>query len=201
MASRRTGRATSLLRLEGRRWHRRRMAHYVYVLRSADDSLYVGETSNLAARERCHNEGRGGNYSAQRRPVRIVYAEEHCSKRDALKRERQIKRWSQQKKELLARGESPALSGNSSRTSIRAGFTWADWLVQQRRGRSYQGPAHSAACARTARTPPPFGGTAQSLDVRPQARAVRGDPFNCSRRMSRLRATTPFTEPPREPNQ
>ena len=75
--------------------------HYVYLLRCADNSLYVGETSNLQTREQDHNEGRGGSYTAERRPVRIVYAERHSSKQEALKRERQIKRWSLQKKELL----------------------------------------------------------------------------------------------------
>ena len=108
------------------------MAHYVYLLRCADDSLYVGETSDLAAREQRHNEGRGGKYTAQRRPVRIVYAEEHGSKQDALRRERQIKRWSQQKKELLVRGDGAALSGNSLRARIRTAFTWSDWLAQRR---------------------------------------------------------------------
>jgi putative endonuclease len=119
------------LRLRLGRWHRRRMAHYVYLLRCSDDSLYVGESSNLAAREQCHNEGRGGKYTAQRRPVRIVYAEEHGSKQDAVRRERQIKRWSQQKKELLVRGDGAALSGNSRRARSRAAFTWADWLAQR----------------------------------------------------------------------
>lgn len=108
------------------------MAHYVYLLRCADDSLYVGETSNLAARERCHNEGRGSSYTAQRRPVRIVYAEKHDSKQDALRRERQIKHWTQQKKELLVRGDSVALSGSSQRGRIRTAFTWEDWLAQRR---------------------------------------------------------------------
>ena len=106
------------------------MAHYVYLLRCSDHSLYVGESSNLAAREQCHNEGRGGKYTADRRPVRIVYAEEHGSKQDALRRERQIKRWSRQKKELLVRGAGAALSGNSTRARSRAAFTWSDWLAE-----------------------------------------------------------------------
>ena len=71
-------------------------------------------------------------YTAQRRPVRIVYAEEHGSKQDALRRERQIKRWSQQKKEWLVRGDGAALSGNSRRARIRTAFTWSDWLAQRR---------------------------------------------------------------------
>jgi putative endonuclease len=88
--------------------------HYLYLLRCADDSLYVGATSNLQAREQDHNDGRGGSYTAKRRPVRIVYAERHSSQQEALKRERQIKRWSLQKKESLVRGDV-GLSQASSR--------------------------------------------------------------------------------------
>jgi predicted GIY-YIG superfamily endonuclease len=62
----------------------------------------------------------------------MVYAEEHGSKHDALRRERQIKRWSQQKKELLVRGDGAALAGSSRRARIRTAFTWSDWLAQRR---------------------------------------------------------------------
>ena len=108
------------------------MTHYVYLLRCADNSLYVGETSDLLTRECDHNEGRGGSYTAKRRPVRIVYAEQFNSRQDALKRERQIKRWSLVKKELLVRGDAAALSGTSQRARIRTGFTWEDWLTRLR---------------------------------------------------------------------
>ena len=66
---------------------------FVYMLRCADGSLYVGETDNLRARECDHNTGRGGKYTARRRPVQIVYAEEHASELLAMERERQLKRW------------------------------------------------------------------------------------------------------------
>jgi len=116
-----------------RRWHRRRVTHYVYFLRCADDSLYIGETSDLHTRERHHNEGRGSSYTARRRPVHIVYAERFGSRQDALKRERQIKRWSLQKKEILVRGDAArVLSGTSQRRRSRNGFTWKDWLTRVR---------------------------------------------------------------------
>jgi predicted GIY-YIG superfamily endonuclease len=105
------------------------MTHYVYLLRCADNSLYVGETSDLATRERHHNEGRGGSYTAKRRPVQIVYAEQYSSREEALRRERQIKRWRSQKKELLVRGDVAALSGVSQKARVRTGFTWRDWLA------------------------------------------------------------------------
>jgi predicted GIY-YIG superfamily endonuclease len=90
----------------------------------------VGETSNLQTREHDHNDGRGGSYTAKRRPVHIVYAEQYSSREEALRRERQLKRWSSHKKELLVHGDVPALSGNSQRARIRTGFTWEDWLTQ-----------------------------------------------------------------------
>jgi predicted GIY-YIG superfamily endonuclease len=105
------------------------VAHYVYLLRCADHSLYVGETSDLQTRQRHHNEGGGGSYTAQRRPVQIIYAEQYGSREDALRRERQIKRWTSRKKELLVSGNSAALSGISSNARVRAGFTWKDWLT------------------------------------------------------------------------
>ena len=83
--------------------------HYVYLLRCVDDSLYCGETPDLQTRERDHNEGRGGSYTSKRRPVRIIYAEEFPSRPEALKRERQIKGWTRDKKEALARWELAAL--------------------------------------------------------------------------------------------
>ena len=69
-----------------RRWHRRRMA-FTYILRCADDTFYVGQTENLASRERTHNDGQGAKYTAARRPVRMVYAEEHSSAQSAIARE------------------------------------------------------------------------------------------------------------------
>jgi predicted GIY-YIG superfamily endonuclease len=107
------------------------VTHYVYVLRCADDSLYVGETTDLQTREQHHNDGRGGSYTAQRRPVSIVYAERYSSREEALKRERQIKRWSLRKKKLLVEGDVAALSGSSRRARIRTGFTWEDWLARR----------------------------------------------------------------------
>ena len=105
-------------------------SHYVYLLRCADNSLYVGETSGLPTRERDHNEGRGGSYTAKRRPVQIVYAEQFRSRQDALKRERQIKHWSSKKKEMLVRGDVAGLTGTSRRARTREGFSWADWLAR-----------------------------------------------------------------------
>jgi predicted GIY-YIG superfamily endonuclease len=102
---------------------------FTYILRCADDSLYVGHTNDLASRERTHNEGRGAAYTAERRPVQIVYAEEHSSAASAIARERQLKRWSREKKEALLRDDRIALDWLSHRSpSAKAAFTWRDLL-------------------------------------------------------------------------
>ena len=61
---------------------------FVYVARCADGTLYVGKTQDLDAREDTHNSGRGGSYTAARRPVEIVYSEFYESIARATERER-----------------------------------------------------------------------------------------------------------------
>ena len=82
---------------------------FVYILRCADGSYYVGSTSDVAARERIHNEGHGAAHTAAHRPVRMVYSEAHESWPAARKREAQLKRWTRAKKEALIAGNRTRL--------------------------------------------------------------------------------------------
>lgn len=82
---------------------------WIYMLRCADDSIYVGHTEDLASRVRMHNEGHGGAYTAARRPVAVVYSEEFATLGEARNRERQIKRWSGKKKAALITRDSRTL--------------------------------------------------------------------------------------------
>lgn len=74
---------------------------FVYMLRCADGSYYVGKTGNLNIRLTEHQSGVAADYTAVRRPVEMVYAEEHSTIRSAKDRELQLKRWSRAKKEAL----------------------------------------------------------------------------------------------------
>jgi predicted GIY-YIG superfamily endonuclease len=74
---------------------------YVYILRCCDGSYYVGQTSNLLERLETHQAGLAARFTAVRRPVEMVYAEEHPTVRSAERRELQLKRWSRAKKEAL----------------------------------------------------------------------------------------------------
>ena len=64
---------------------------FVYIVRCADDSLYVGHTSDVNERVKVHNEGRGALWTACRRLVVLVYHEPQASAENAVARERQLK--------------------------------------------------------------------------------------------------------------
>jgi putative endonuclease len=90
------------------RCHRRLVA-WVYILRCADDALYIGLTDDLETRLQWHHEGRGSNYTRSRRPVALVYSEPHRDLVSARTREQQLKRWSRAKKDALIAGSVRAL--------------------------------------------------------------------------------------------
>ena len=73
----------------------------MYVLKCHDGSYYVGHTNNLRLRLDEHQSGVGADFTAARRPVKMVYAEEHPTSAHARRRELQLKRWSRAKKEAL----------------------------------------------------------------------------------------------------
>jgi predicted GIY-YIG superfamily endonuclease len=83
------------------------------MLRCSDGSYYVGVTTHLDQRLGQHQSGELGGYTALRRPVEMVWAEEFPSIDQTITVERQLKRWSRLKKEALIRGDfdsMPALS-------------------------------------------------------------------------------------------
>jgi predicted GIY-YIG superfamily endonuclease len=85
------------------------MAHYVYILRLSNGQLYVGSTDDPARRLAEHQAGTACRTTALFRPVELVYSEVHPERLSALKRERQLKRWSRAKKLALINGDSARL--------------------------------------------------------------------------------------------
>lgn len=83
--------------------------NYTYMLECADGTLYTGWTNDLCKRLQNHNAGRGGRYTRSRLPVRLVYAEAHDTKQEAMRREYQIKQLSRPQKLALISGESNLL--------------------------------------------------------------------------------------------
>jgi putative endonuclease len=80
---------------------------FIYILRCADRSLFVGRTDDMALCEQTHNHGHGGPYTKSRRPVYLVYTEAVEAADKAERRERQLKRWPETKLEALIGGRFP----------------------------------------------------------------------------------------------
>ena len=82
---------------------------YVYILRCNDESLYTGWTTNLKRRLSEHSAGRGGRYTSIRRPVEMVFTEEHPTRSAAMQREAAIKRWTRSRKLALIEDDQKIL--------------------------------------------------------------------------------------------
>jgi len=67
--------------------------YYVYMLECADGTLYTGITTDLKRRVEEHNHSpKGAKYTRVRRPVVLVYSEEHTDRSSASRREHEIKK-------------------------------------------------------------------------------------------------------------
>jgi putative endonuclease len=77
----------------------------VYILECSDGSYYVGCSSDISQRIMAHNQGVASKWTAKRLPVRLVYSKYFNTLIAARRRERQIKKWSRNKKERLINGE------------------------------------------------------------------------------------------------
>ena len=82
---------------------------FVYILRCADSSYYVGHAEDLEARIHLHNSERAAAWTSVRRPVTLVYTEPFGNRLDAIRRERQLKGWSRAKKDALVEGNLTGL--------------------------------------------------------------------------------------------
>jgi putative endonuclease len=93
------------------------MAIYVYMLRCADNSYYIGSATgdDLQPRIDQHNSGAFPGYTFRRRPVTLVWSEHFDRITDGIAAERQIKGWSRAKKEALIRGDWTAIRQLSRR--------------------------------------------------------------------------------------
>lgn len=78
----------------------------VYILKCSDNSYYIGVTNNIERRFNEHLEGINKTcYTYKRRPLELVYTENYTNFLEAISREKQLKRWSREKKEALISGK------------------------------------------------------------------------------------------------
>ncbi|MDH5782765.1 MAG: GIY-YIG nuclease family protein [Candidatus Bathyarchaeota archaeon] len=75
--------------------------YYVYVLLCEDGSYYTGYAKDVDSRVKRHMRGIGARYTKLHRPKRLVYTEEFDTRKEAMKREREIKKLSHDEKHKL----------------------------------------------------------------------------------------------------
>ena len=78
---------------------------YVYLVRCADRTFYLGTAKDVKARLAMHNAGKGAKYTKPRLPVRLVWSEGPMSLTRALQREYQLKQLTRPQKQALIRGK------------------------------------------------------------------------------------------------
>ncbi len=86
------------------------MSFYVYMLKCADESYYVGHTDDLSDRMEKHHRGTYSGYTKSRRPLELVFHEAFGTRDEAFQAEQQIKGWTRAKKEALIRKDWKLIS-------------------------------------------------------------------------------------------
>ncbi len=77
--------------------------YFVYIFRTSSNTLYIGQTNNLEKRIKEHKNksSKSAKYIRYFKSFELVYSEEWPTRKKALQREWQLKKWSRKKKELL----------------------------------------------------------------------------------------------------
>ena len=87
--------------------------YYVYILTNKSNiTLYVGVTDNLARRLFEHKSEQIDGFTKKYHIHKLVYFEEYSNVNDAIAREKQLKKWTRRKKNLLIEAKNPS---------------WSDW--------------------------------------------------------------------------
>jgi len=83
----------------------------LYILRTSSNTLYIGQTNNLRRRLHEHKSksSKSARYVRNFDSFELVCTETYITRKDAMKREKQLKTWSRAKKEALIKGDKIAL--------------------------------------------------------------------------------------------
>ena len=83
------------------------MSYTLYILRFSNNSLYIGQTSNLGQRLKDHSSKttRSAKFPKENGEFTLVYQETFSTQLAAMRREKQLKRWTRVKKEALIAGD------------------------------------------------------------------------------------------------
>jgi tRNA/rRNA methyltransferase len=92
---------------------------YTYMLRCSNGHYYIGHTDDLDARIAQHQAGTIAGYTANRRPVTLVWSDRFPDRDQAFAVERQVKSWSRAKKEALIKGDWEAVRSLARKPVLR----------------------------------------------------------------------------------
>jgi putative endonuclease len=76
---------------------------YVYIVECNNGTYYTGYTNDLGARLKLHNSGHGAKYLRGKAPVKLVYSKEYKYFKNAVRAERNLKKFTRKQKEELIR--------------------------------------------------------------------------------------------------
>lgn len=83
----------------------------VYILSNWNNSvLYVGVTNDILRRLNEHINGEQGSFATKYKTFKLVFNENFNNPQDAINREKQLKRWSRDKKNSLIERVNPEWS-------------------------------------------------------------------------------------------
>ena len=86
------------------------MIYTVYILRTINDRLYIGQTDDLRTRLKLHAGRLGAKFIKDNYDkFMLVYKEYFSTRLEAMHREKQLKGWSRAKKEALIAGDMDKL--------------------------------------------------------------------------------------------
>lgn len=80
------------------------MNYFTYIILCSNNKYYVGHTNNLESRFSRHLQKSGAKFTAQNKPIKILWKQKFDTEIEAIKREKQIKGWTRAKKEKLIEG-------------------------------------------------------------------------------------------------
>ena len=78
---------------------------YVYILKCADKTFYIGIAADVMKRLAIHNARKGAKYTRARLPVKVIYREGPMTLTKALRREYQLKQLTRLQKQALIKGK------------------------------------------------------------------------------------------------
>jgi len=83
------------------------MVYHVYIMASESGVLYIGVTNHLESRTARHKQKQVPGFTSTYNVTKLVYFEPFGDVRDAIAREKQLKRWRRENKVALIESVNP----------------------------------------------------------------------------------------------